>query len=111
MLGTAKIDNTMYAIESKSKYGRYDISTDIYSALSARDSSIFPSPNVIKTELYDRDAIAVAVDKDDISHLAYDAIKTELSNIEYNMLFEMPGNVYNDYCSGNLIASSFKAKN
>ena len=35
----------------------------------------------------------------------------QLENIEYNMVFEIPGNIYNDYSSGNIAANSYKGKN
>ena len=45
---------------------------------------------------------------DNIDDLAADAVSVQLENIEYNMLFEIPGNIYNDYGSGNIAANTYK---
>lgn len=45
------------------------------------------------------------------STLASSAVSCTFTDIKYNMLYEINGSMYNDFESGNIAASTFKAKN
>jgi len=101
----------MYTLEPKTQYGRYSIKCDIYSYISANTGFVLPPNSLISTAIYDISAIDKAIKQDDIDLLQKTAVSANLSNIHYNMLYEIPGTVYNDYESGNIAANTFKCKN
>ena len=106
-----QVDNILYGLQQKSVYGRYDIATDIYSYISANNGMTLPISPTISTAIYNRNAIQEALSNDSIEDLQRNAVSANLNTIEYNMIYEIPGNVYNDYDSGNIAANTFKCKN
>ena len=112
LLDICHIDNIMYAVEPKNEYGRYDLSCDVWSWLSVNHGyAALPLKN-IDTVIYDVKALEEALTTEANLNLCADAlVKAELSNIRYNMLYEINGNIYNDYEGGSIAANTFKAKN
>lgn len=110
LMNAVNVDNTMYAIAPMSEYGHYDIKEDIYDwiALSS-NTQMLPTPNNIKTDIYDLDYLSSYYGTSDFDSL--NAISVSFTDIKYNMIFEMPGSSYNDFYSGNCIANTFKGKN
>lgn len=110
LINAVQVENIIYAIEPKNSAGRYDLSCDIWSWISVDHNYVLPPLNKIDTTIYDFDYIAHRLN----SNLSIDAnlaIKTNLNNIHYNMIYEINGNIYNDYESGNIAANTFKGKN
>lgn len=109
------VDNTIYMLEEKSTYGRYCLDCDIYSWMSTDNNMILPECQQLSTVIYDRSKLSSQIvdlyngkiSKIDISS----AISCILPGIQYNMVYEINGNTYNDYESGNILANTFKAKN
>lgn len=105
-----QVNNTLYGLEPMTQFGRYVIDTDIYSYISADNNRLLPESSNISTIIYNYAEISAAV-KNDLTQLGDIAVLSALTNIEYNMLYEIPGNIYNDYESGNIAANTFKGKN
>lgn len=105
-----KVDNFCYGLEEMSRYGRYAISNDIYSWISSNNGCNLPKDNNIKTTIYNKPYIVSCLEND-ITIDSVQAISIDLDNIQYNMLYEIPGNIYNDYQSGNIAANTYKTKN
>lgn len=104
-----QIGNTLYLLEANSNLGRMNF--DIYQELSVDDSRQLSDVLVIlpiETVIYNRDNIQAELSTQINPE---NAVKETLTNINYNILFEVPGSVKNDYQSGNIAANSFKAKN
>lgn len=111
LTGMVQIEGTYYGLGDFTVEGKYKINDDIYSFLSLDNGySEYPPTNAIETVIYDRKYINRQLD----AGLSVDpdrAILKSLSNICYNQLFEMPGNLFNDYQSTNMAANTFKTKN
>jgi len=100
----------MYALEGATPYGHYGISEDIYAHMSSNNGQLLPDNVPIETVIYDRDYIQERISSD----LAIDsqkAVKASYKFLGYNMIYEIPGTIQNDYQSGNIAANTFKAKN
>jgi len=61
LLDICHLDNIMYAIEPKSKYGRYELSCDIWSWLSVNHSKISLPLKEIDTIIYNYDKVEEAL--------------------------------------------------
>ena len=112
LLDTCHIGNIMYAIEPKNEYGRYDLSCDVWSWLSVNHGyAALPLKN-INTTIYNTELLKEVLITDSNLNLCADAlVKDNLNNIQYNMIYEINGNIYNDYEGGSIAANTFKAKN
>lgn len=115
LLDICHVGNIMYAVEPKSEYGRYTLSCDIWSWLSVDHYShnLASLPlNKIDTVLYETSALASVLTSDvSLTASADDIVKEKCTNVQYNMLYEINGNIYNDYEGGSIVANTFKAKN
>lgn len=104
-----QVDDTLYLLQSDTtSNGHANLATDSYAFLSADTGDLSIGQVPISTYTYNRDVIE---DSAEIGELSGDAINLTLRGIQYNTLFEIPGNMYNDYESGNLAANTFKTKN
>ena len=106
-----QIEGTYYGLGDFTVQGKYKIKDDIYSFLSIDNGYCeYPPTNIIETILYDREYIHQQLN----SQLSIDpdhVVLSALSNINYNQLFELPGNLFNDYQSTNMATNTFKTKN
>lgn len=105
-----QIDNIIYALEGATPYGHYGITEDIYAHMSSNNGQLLPDNVRIETVIYDRDYIQERI-SNDLSVDSQKAVKTSYGFLGYNMVYEIPGTVQNDYQSGNIAANTFKAKN
>ena len=106
-----QIDNTIYCLQAPSKYGKYDIDQDIYSFLSANNGIVSANASLISVAIYDKTAIQSALDENNIDKLQSIAVRRNVLSVQHNMIYEIPGQVYNDYDSGNIAATTYKCKN
>lgn len=112
LLDICHLDNIMYAIEPKNEYGRYELSCDVWSWLSVNHSKIALPLKKIDTFIYDYDKVEEVLKNNANLNLCADAlIRDTFNSIQYNMIYEINGNIYNDYEGGNIAANTFKAKN
>ena len=105
-----QLQNSIYMLQSATPYGHYDIDEDIYSHLSSDNGLTLPLENRIKTCIYDKAYLKHQLD----SNKPIDGSKATLSTFDkicYNMIYEIPIDIYNDYYSSNIAANTIKTKN
>lgn len=107
-----QVENTIYALQAPSikghvNYDPYQTILSTYMTSSQMHDALNNAAD-ISTVIYDYDAIEKGLSStiDPIS-----AILSTMTDIKYNMILEIPGNVKNDYQSSNIAANTFKAKN
>lgn len=88
-------NGVFYSFTNADNYGSYILNEDIYSYISTDTGHITPKDVHISTLTFKKDL----------------TIKSNISNVNYNKLLEIPGFYLNDYDSGNLIANTYKLKN
>lgn len=98
-----KAQDTLYGIDSQSTYGHYYVNDDIYSWLAQDNGYPLPKPMKYTTLLYDKNHLSASNTPKVVDSL--------ISGITYNTLFEIPGNLYTDYSSGSMFATTVKCKN
>ena len=109
-----KVDNTIYSCLQISPYGHIDISVDSYAYISADTGhNNKPPDSQISTCLYNKDNINKLVNsyKTNTQFDKNSIIEKNITGIEYNMFLEIPGNILNDFNSGNIAANSIIGKN
>lgn len=110
LINAVQVDNITYAIEPKTPYGRYDLSCDIWSWISVDHTYALPPLKNIETIVYNGQYIKQQL-SNDLSIDSDKAVKDKYKQIQYNMIYEINGNIYNDYESGNIATNTFKGKN
>lgn len=125
IINVINANNFIYMLESKTEKGHYDglhLNKNWYDAEDIYDwkmqygenSNYQLELNDISTTIYNYNYISSCISsKRDIPQ-EIDPEKAKLStftNIKYNTFYEINGNIYNDYESGNLAANTYKAKN
>lgn len=95
------LNNTLYGIATQDNYGHYVLSNDIYGFISSDNDKIVPNDTKISTLLFNTDNF-----KDGNFNNT-----TNIENIKYAKIIEIPGNNFNDFDSGNFAASTYNAKN
>ena len=105
-----QLKNSIYMLQHATPYGHYDIDKDIYSYLSNDNGLTLPLQNSIKTCTYDKQYIREQLNKD-MPIDSNKAIKNTYDKINFNMIYELPIDVYNDYYSSNVAANTIKTKN
>lgn len=112
LLDICHVGNIMYAAEPKNQYGRYDLTCDVWSWLSVNHGYATLPLKKIDTVLYDVEALKqVLQSSNNLTAYADQLVKETCNNVQYNMLYEINGNIYNDYEGGSIAANTFKAKN
>ena len=104
LTATAKVGDTMYAIDRLDTAGHAYVNNEMYKWLLDNNGQSKPIVNPVETTLYD-----VATD-DDGNQVGLSA-KTAIIGAKYNTLYEIPGSIKQDYSKGELIANTFKTKN
>lgn len=104
-----QVDGMLYALEPMSNAGRYDLSCDIWSWISVDHLQTLPPQRDISTCIYDKQKLQDMLSSNCASFSG--AVSHVLTDISYNMLYEINGSIYNDFESGNIAANTFKAKN
>ena len=105
-----EVDNTIYILGQKSDLGHMKISSDILTYISCDNGMVIPDADKIQTVIYNKQYIEDCLDKD-ISPDPVSAILSSVDSIQYNTIYEIPGQVQNDYQSSNIAANTFKTKN
>lgn len=107
-----QLDNTLYMLQSPSTCGRvnYDVYQTILSTRMTNEqlNDTLSNSTDISTIIYNRTQIQHGLST---SINPVSVILSTMTNIKYNMIYEMPGSVKNDYQSSNIAANTFKAKN
>lgn len=103
-----QVENCIYQLNSNmSKDGKLMLSQDIYSELSL-DNGYSKLPNVIiSTLLFDKANLSAAKEDANVEVSA----ARNIPNVLYNQFFEIPGNIKNDYDSGNYAVNVYTTKN
>lgn len=106
-----KIGNTLYSYANLYTNGHVRISSDSYSFLSIDNGSSSLYDVSVATVTYDKQKI-----KDVLSTNPEELTSTNVTlcsyiGVNYNMLYEFPGNIWNDYTSGNIAANTLRCKN
>lgn len=98
-----KVQDTLYGIDHPGTYGHYYVNDDMYSWLAQDNGYPLPKPLKYSTLLYNKQNLDQATTPK--------IIDSTISGIMYNTLFEIPGNLYTDYSSGSMFATTVKCKN
>lgn len=107
IINQIQVDNYIYQLNTRSNFGKIYLTQDIYAELSV-NNGYGKIPNTrISTCLFDPSNISAAI-KDDTVDIS---VKNNLQYISYNQFFEIPGNIKNDYDSGNYAANVYTTKN
>lgn len=102
-INVIQTQNTLYAIDNLSTYGHYYVNDEIYNYLCRDNEYAMPYPNKINTYIYPKVEALLSNNISDAIDIIYD--------IEYNTLYEIPGNTYTDYSKGSIFATTVKTKN
>ena len=105
-----EVDNTIYILGEKSNLGHMNISSDILSYVSCDNGIVIPNASEIQTVIYDKPYIVSCLENN-IKPDPISSVLSTVSNIQYNTVYEIPGQVQNDYQSSNIAANTFKTKN
>ena len=98
-----KVQDSLYGLDSPKEYGHYYINDDMYSWLAQDNGYSYPKPQKYATLLYRNE--------EDIKDLSpIEVVKSKITGISSNTLFEIPGNMYTDYSSGSMYATTVKCK-
>lgn len=104
-----QVNNVIYMLENLQKNSSFSLDDDVYTYLAHDNGLVEPEKTEIQTILYNRDKL---LDKDNITFDNIDELTSKVvKNVEYNTVYELPGNIQNDYNSGNIAANFFKTKN
>lgn len=95
--------NTFYGIDSLGTHGHYFINDSYYEWLAQDNGYACPVPFKYNTLLYNGENVSSG----NISA----AISAVVHGIQYNTLYEIPGNIQQDYKSGTFIGNTVKLKN
>lgn len=102
MLNVIQSKNTFYAIDGLSTVGHSYPNAELYDYLCRDNQYAFPYLHSIDTYLYDKSRLS-----DDLPQ----AVSAVMHGVKYNTIYEIPGNIQQDYHSGSILATTVKAKN
>lgn len=110
-----KVDDIMFSYIPLSPNGHIDIEVDSYSFISIDNGYFLDKlPDYeISTCLYNRNNLKNLIDayRNNLQYDPNSIIDKHILGINYNMIFEIPGNIQNDFDSGNTAANSILGKN
>ena len=102
-----QVDNYIYQLNNMLSVGKQLFSQDIYAELSLNNGHA-KMPNVdLSTYIFQQSVISDAIDKakDEITFTSKEI--SSINGVQYNQIFEIPGNIKNDYDSGNYAANVY----
>lgn len=103
VLQNIQLNNVIYGITKLDTFSYYNITNDMYSYISSNTNHVLPEINQISTLLFNKNAISCE-NFDNI-------VLSNIENIQYNRLLEIPGYDFNDYDSGYYLGNTYTTKN
>jgi hypothetical protein len=106
-----KVGNTLYSCGNLSPCGHARISSDSYSFLSIDNGSYELYDISVDTITYNKPKIKEILSSDPTQLTSTNIALCSYIGMNYNMLYEFPGNIWNDFTSGNIAANTLRCKN
>lgn len=103
-----QVNGTLYILKSPTVNS--SLNFDVYQLLS-EDNGLYEIEytNTISTTIYNYDNIFNMLKSGEFE--TENAVSCNLLNVQYNKLYELPGNIKNDYQSSNIAVNQIKTKN